>query len=161
MFLIANDAQPNQWGNSPSYGIFHGGTAPQLLPDNHPLLKYVLPAECSCPCSCRHSPGLPLSLGSGSSVPMTAPFWVRCCWALLPAMATAAGMLPRAIDIDLPAPAAGAPPGASVCPWLPACCPVQTGCLLRCAKPAFTPGGLMPPARADNIAVTVRKENER
>ena len=39
LFLIANDAKPNEWGNSPSYGIFHGNTAPQLLPDNHPLVR--------------------------------------------------------------------------------------------------------------------------
>lgn len=39
IFTIANDAVKDPWGNSKSYGIFHQYTAPQLLPDNHPLLQ--------------------------------------------------------------------------------------------------------------------------
>ena len=119
MFLIANDAQPNQWGNSPSYGIFHGGTAPQLLPDNHPLLKYVLPAECSCPCSCRHSLGLFGSWQQHLGGCHAASHLLACSECLC--------MLWGAVRAHASVPAAGAPPGASVCPcWLAVCCAGQS-----------------------------------
>lgn len=39
IFTIQDDDAVNEWGAARSYGIFHQYTAPQLLPDDHPLLK--------------------------------------------------------------------------------------------------------------------------
>ena len=39
MFRFVNEGFENTWGVARGYGIFHGMTTSQLLPDTHPLTR--------------------------------------------------------------------------------------------------------------------------
>ena len=39
MFRFVNEGFENTWGVARGYGIFHGMTTSQLLPDSHPLTR--------------------------------------------------------------------------------------------------------------------------
>lgn len=81
IFTIANDDQKNEWGVSRSYGIFHQYSAPQLLPNSHPLVKYVpLFFSLAQACICQYSTLIKIHTGNIGTILY---FILRLCITLI------------------------------------------------------------------------------